>query len=237
MKIGIFQDVHANLPALKKGLEFFDDHKCTKIYHVGDLIGIGPYPGEVFNLAISIPEMEFVMGNHDYWFAFGLPDPQPHWMSDEEVAHQKWTHQQIGESNRHLAQDWKFVRELTLENGRSITFQHYGYDEKTNWFKSFIKNPQRDDLDQLFEGNRSDLVFYGHNHEPNDTTGNCRYVNVGSAGCYTKSAVRLGVLDVSHESLNLEKFSIHYDDNGLMEEFERRNVPARTFIKRNFLSR
>ncbi len=237
MKIGIFQDVHANLPAFKKGLDFFNEHRCSKIYHVGDLIGIGPYPKEVFKLAISTPELEFIMGNHDYWFAFGLPHPHPPWMSDEEVAHQNWTHNQLGHEHRRVFQDWQFVSELAFDNGLQITFQHYGLDETNKWFKPIVKNPQRNDLDQLFKGSKSSMIFYGHNHNPNDTIGNCRYVNLGSAGCFTKSKVRLGILDISNEGLKLEKFSIHYEDKGLMEEFERRKVPARKFIKQNFFSR
>jgi len=75
MKIGIFQDIHANLPALKKAVEIFKAQQCSKIYHVGDLIGLGPYPKEVFDFAQSIDEIEFIMGNHDHWFAFGLPFP------------------------------------------------------------------------------------------------------------------------------------------------------------------
>jgi len=74
MKIGIFQDIHANLLALKKAIEVCKEQQCSKIYHVGDLIGLGPYPKEVFDLANSIDEMEFIMGNHDHWFAFVLLD-------------------------------------------------------------------------------------------------------------------------------------------------------------------
>ncbi len=35
------------------------------------------------------------MGNHDAWFAFGLPTPIPAWMSAGEVAHQCCTYRQL----------------------------------------------------------------------------------------------------------------------------------------------
>lgn len=92
-------------------------------------------------------------------------------------------------------------------------------------------------MNALFEGIYSEMVFYGHNHEASDIQGNCRYINLGSAGCYDRSEVRLGILKVSDEELTLEKHSILYDDNGLMEEFEKRKVPARDFITSNFISR
>lgn len=44
MKIGVFQDVHANLLALETALAFFNKNDCDEVIHVGDLIGIGPFP-------------------------------------------------------------------------------------------------------------------------------------------------------------------------------------------------
>lgn len=237
MKIGVFQDVHANLPAFKKAIEVFRDNKCSKIYHVGDLIGIGPHPKEVFELAISTKELELIMGNHDYWFAFGIPNPLPQFMSDEEAAHQKWTHHQIGEEKRVIAQSWKFIVKLDIGNGRNITFMHYGYNEKSNWFKNFVKVPNRENLDLLFEGIDSDIIFYGHHHHDSDIQGNSRYVNLGSSGCYHRSEARLGILEVKESSLELTKLSIEYDDDGLMDDFEIRKVPAREFITKTFLTR
>jgi predicted phosphodiesterase len=211
MKLGIFQDVHANLPALKKAVEVFRAIDCKKIFHVGDLIGIGPYPKECLDFSFSIHEMEFIMGNHDYWYPYGIPKL----MQGEEEAHQKWTHEQIGELYKSDVQKWPFIKEFELSNKRKITFQHYGFDEKTNWFKAHITNPNESDLDTLFEGNNSDIIFYGHNHSASDIIGHCRYVNLGSAGCFNKPEVRLGILEVSETTLKLEKFSFAYNDESI----------------------
>ena len=73
MKIGICTDVHANLPAMAKALEFFRREQCQQIYHVGDLIGIGPYPRECMELAFSTPGFVPIMGNHDYWYGHAIP--------------------------------------------------------------------------------------------------------------------------------------------------------------------
>lgn len=233
MKIGVFQDLHANLPALKKAIEICRINDCEKIFHVGDLIGIGPYPKECLELSLSIKEMEFIMGNHDYLYPFGIPDT----MSAEEKKHQEWTHEQIGNFYKTSVQKWPFIKEIELSGQRKITLQHYGIDKKTNWFKDHIAVPDESDLDRLFDGNNANIIFYGHNHMASDITGNCRYVNLGSAGCFTKAEVRIGILKISETALNLEKLSVPYDDNGFMEEFEIRQVPAREFIKKHFISR
>ena len=237
MKIGIFQDIHANLPAFKEAIEFFQDYACSKIIHVGDLIGIGPHPKEVMEHAFSVNNMDFIMGNHDHWYAHGLPNPIPDYMSDDEVDHHKWVHLQLGEVYKSKVQSWPFTVQLELGVDKTVTFQHYGLNKQRNWFKSFIKDPIATDMDQLFDGIITDFVFYGHHHEASDLTGMCRYVNLGSAGCYDKPEVRLGILELINNDLQLQKYSIPYEDNGLMQEYDKRTVPARHFIKKVFITR
>lgn len=237
MKIGIFQDLHANLPALKKAIEFFSVNNCDRIIHVGDLIGIGPYPIECLELAFSCPKIEFIMGNHDYLYPFGIPSPRPSYMSEEEVQHQNWTHTQINGAYKDEVRNWPFIKEIDLGNNRKASFQHYGIDEQIMEFKRHIMHPVVADLDQMFIERNSDIIFYGHNHIATDITGRSRYVNLGSAGCYHDPEVRLGILTVTDEALNLEKYSLPYDDDGLMEAFEEREVPAREFITKNFITR
>jgi hypothetical protein len=48
------------------------------------------------------------MGNLDAWLAYGLPQPQPDWMSDGEVAHQRWTHAQVSEAMVDFVSGWPF---------------------------------------------------------------------------------------------------------------------------------
>lgn len=232
MKIGIFQDVHANLPAFKKAIHFFRENECSKIFHVGDLIAIGPYPKEVMELALTIEELVFVMGNHDYWFAYGVPESK----EKVEKAHQIWTHQQIGEEFKSIVQQWNFVEELNVHN-RKIRFQHYGIDDDARWFKDFVLPVERAGLDKLFDGIDAEIIFYGHNHESSDVQGNSRYVNLGSAGCHDKPEVRLGILEIDEDKLVLDKFSLAYNDDGLMEAFDIREVPARDFIRKTFIKR
>lgn len=236
MKIGIFQDIHANFPALKKSLEIFKEHNCEKIVHVGDLIGIGPHPKEVFDLAIKTKDILFIMGNHDHLYAYGIPIPRPALMNEVEYGHQLWNHQQLGEEDRKIMQAWNFIEQYKMGT-KKVTFMHYGFDEKTKWFKNHIQEPTVTQMDQMFEEITTDMIFYGHNHFPSDLTGNARYVNLGSAGCNNISEVRLGILEMREDKLHLEKIVASYNDDGLMEDFELRKVPAREFITKNFITR
>jgi predicted phosphodiesterase len=76
MRIAVFTDVHGNLPALEAALAAIERARCDAIYHTGDAIGIGPYPAECLDRLLHAPRVYCVMGNHDAWFAYGLPQPQ-----------------------------------------------------------------------------------------------------------------------------------------------------------------
>ena len=236
MKIGVITDVHANLPALEKAVEVLRGENCSKIFHVGDLISIGPYSRECLELALSIPEMEFIMGNHDYWYAFGLPSSNPKWMSKEEVDHQNWTHQQIGSQYRSQVQQWPFFIDFQVDKIK-LTFRHYGLNQNKDWFKPIVKNPSAKDMDQIFDDVEADIVFYGHHHPQSEIDGQRRYINVGSAGCHDRSEVRIGILEVEDDIVDFHHKSVQYEDGSLIQEFDKRDVPARDLIRKVFIVR
>ena len=237
MKIGFFTDIHANLPALEKCIEHFQAAGCDRIIHLGDLIGIGSQPKECMELALSIPNMEFIMGNHDYWYGFGLPNPIPTNMSTDEVAHQNWTHAQIGSDYIAIVKKWDWISTIHLSKNLSVACMHYGLNEKGNWFKPHIKFPDKKALDDLFHGVKADLIIYGHNHLASDKSGRSRYINLGSAGCYRRAEARVATLEMEEDGYQLTQASLPYDDRTFLEAFESRKVPAREFILKNFITR
>jgi predicted phosphodiesterase len=76
-RVAVIADVHANLPALAASLADIRAAACDEVYCLGDVIGIGPYPAECLALLLADPTVRCVMGNHDAWFATGLPEPLP----------------------------------------------------------------------------------------------------------------------------------------------------------------
>ena len=65
MKIAILSDIHANLEALQRALEYLNENKVDKIYCLGDVVGYGPNPNECVDLVRDNCEV-ILMGNHDY---------------------------------------------------------------------------------------------------------------------------------------------------------------------------
>lgn len=139
-RIAIISDVHANLPALEAALAAIRADGAIAIYHTGDAIGIGPFPAEVLDRLLHTPSLHLVMGNHDAFFAFGLPDPLPPWMSEGEMAHQRWVHDQLSRTLRPVVASWPWVIEEDL-GGRRILFVHYGLDETGQDFVPVVPQP------------------------------------------------------------------------------------------------
>ncbi len=231
-RVGVLTDIHANLPALEAALQALKSERCDAVVHTGDAIGIGPHPAECLELLLR-SGAETVMGNHDAYFAFGLSG----WpYGAEELAHQRWVHDQLDPELRAVvaAWPWEISRQV---GGRSILFTHYGRTADGSFAP-----PGRDttvvDLDSMFRTSEADLVFFGHDHESLDAVGARRYVNPGSAGCYSRAEARVAIVETDdREKVRIRRLSIAYDDSSVFKDLEKRNVPARDFIRTVFLRR
>lgn len=236
MKIAVITDAHANLPALQAALRAIHADGCDAIYHIGDAIGIGPHPAECLDLLLSTPNLSPVMGNHEAWFAFGLPQPRPAWMSEAELAHHQWVHRQLNPSLRAEVAQWPWVIEQEID-GTSLAFLHYGLAPGGTDFLSIVPSPTPADLDALFVAHDVDVVFYGHHHPASDLRGRARYVNPGSLGCHTAPVARYVLLDVQWKGYAISFRAISYDDTALFQDLEDRHVPERAFLRQVFFRR
>ena len=72
MKIVVFTDTHANLPALKALAVEIRREGYDAAFHTGDAVGIGPWPAETIDLLGEIPRLSLLTGNHDAWLCCGL---------------------------------------------------------------------------------------------------------------------------------------------------------------------
>lgn len=232
MKLAVITDVHANLPALEAALAAIRREGCDAIYHTGDAIGIGPYPAECLDLLLGTPDTHFVMGNHDEWFAFGLPEPRPDWMSDGELAHQRWTHARLDPALRTVVAAWPYVIEAMVE-GIPITFLRYGLKGDRRAFQAIVSTPAPLALDALFARETGAVVCFGHDHRPLNLVGRAHYVNPGSLGCHPTFA-RFVTLGIADGVCRVEHHAVPYDAAAVFAAFERRRVPDREFILRTF---
>jgi predicted phosphodiesterase len=237
-RIAVITDVHANLPALDAALAAIRADGPDAVYHTGDAIGIGPFPAEVLDRLLHEPGLHPVMGNHDAWFAFGLPDPGPPGMGQGELAHQRWTHAQLDPALRSVVAAWPWAIEEEV-GGVPVAFLHYALDPTGRGFADPIPDSDPAALDRLFAPQLARLVFYGHLHYPTpiplEVVGNARYVNPGALGCSPEPLARYALLDVDQEgSCQLAFRAVPYDPAPLFAAFRESEVPERAFIKATF---
>lgn len=237
-RIAVITDAHANLPALDAALAAIRADGVAAVYHTGDAIGIGPFPAEVLDRLLHEPGMRFVIGNHDAWFAFGLPHPRPPWMGEGELAHQHWVHAQLDPALRPVVAAWPWVTEEDI-GGVPVAFLHYALDETGRGFAAPVPDPDPAAMDRLFGPRRARLVFYGHMHYPRpvplEVDGRARYINPGALGCSPEPLARYALLDVDREGAYRLAFrAVPYDTGPLFNAFEEREVPERAFIMATF---
>lgn len=108
-KIAVMSDVHGNLPALQAALKSIKNKNCDIIYHLGDAVAIGPYPGDCLRILLAQSNLKLVMGNHAQWFAYGLPTPVPDWMNKGEIDHHKWLEKFVDDNLREEVADFPYV--------------------------------------------------------------------------------------------------------------------------------
>lgn len=228
-------DVHGNLPALTAALDAIRREKCQLVFHLGDAIGIGPYPAECLQLLVDTPEVSPVMGNHEVAFVYGLQSILDG-MEPGEIAHYRWVHSVIDPSMRDVVSNWPFIIHRQIE-GIDITFVHYGLDASGRDFLPIVPNPSPKDLNSMFRGCSGDIVFFGHRHKCLDVVGRSRYVNPGSLGCSPEPSARFIILRADKGEYELVRRSVAYDDTALFRDFEERRVPDRELIYKAFFGR
>jgi len=65
MRIALFSDIHANLPALEACLKSIQEQKPDAIYCLGDLVGYNIWPNEVIG-EIRKRGIPTIAGNYDF---------------------------------------------------------------------------------------------------------------------------------------------------------------------------
>jgi putative phosphoesterase len=236
VKIAVLSDVHANLPALRAALAAIQRKGCDAIYHTGDAIAIGPHSAECLGLLLDTPNVHLIMGNHEAWFVHGLPQPRPAWLSDDELAHQRWLHAQLNPALRPVVARWPYVIHAEWEGVR-VALMHYPPAGEPGAFAPFVQERTACAMDALFTDYRADVVFFGHDHTASDVGGRARYINPGSLGCYDSAVARFVTLTCESGRYTLHKHAVPYDDALLFADLEKRQVPARAFIRQAFFKR
>ncbi|HCE45610.1 MAG TPA: hypothetical protein DET40_18875 [Lentisphaeria bacterium] len=153
MRYAIISDLHANKPALKSVLADIASHQIDQILCLGDVVGYGPNPAEVLELAYSKIHY-FILGNHDAVIGGKL---SPDNFNDNAKRLIDWT-------NRNLdGKAAKFFNTLPLDaKGDNFRCAHAEFANPGRF--GYIFDPA--DAEESFKTCPEQLFFVGHSHVP-----------------------------------------------------------------------
>ncbi len=246
MRIALFSDIHANLPALEACLLNIEDQKPDAIYCLGDLVGYNIWPNEVIH-EIRLRGIPTIAGNYDQGIGLQSDDCGCAYKTDEEKALGKvsisYTNFLVKEEER------KYLRtlpahirvEFHLNQDKLNLLLVHGSPRKINEY--LFEDREEKSLWRIMEHADADIMCFGHTHQPyhrilpTAPTENPHYrhaINIGSVGkpkdgnpqgCYAILTIQPDSSIINKESVQVEFIRFDYDIESAARAIEDSPLP------------
>lgn len=225
MKIALFSDIHANLPALEAFFADVDARQPDAIYCLGDLVGYNIWPNEVIN-EIRKRRIPTIAGNYDFGIGRTSDECGCAYKTDRDKEMGKmsisYTNSLVGDEERqylrtlpaHIKVEFQLNEDqlnLLLVHGSPRKINEYLFEDRDE--KSLLR---------IMEQADADIMCFGHTHKPyhrvlNSATENGNHfrhaINLGSVGKPKDGDVRgcYVMLTIDEHSSTTDKNSIHVE--------------------------
>lgn len=212
MAIGIISDIHGNLEAFSRTLQYLKEAEIDKIFCLGDIVGYGPNPNECVDLVKEHCEV-VLMGNHDY-AAIGLANIE--YFNEYAKMSTYWTQENLTEENL------EYLKTLPFSHSyNNLHLVHASPKNPSSWDYVLSVN---DSVKQLREFEEQ-ICFIGHSHVP-IIFSNTNYfrnkdflfqkkekylVNVGSVGQPRDGDARCCFVVLDEEKNKIEYIRLDYE--------------------------
>lgn len=232
MRIALFSDIHANLPALEAVLADIDDRKPDAVFCLGDLVGYNRWPNAVIDL-IRQRGIPTIAGNYDFGIGRSSDDCGCAYKTDEEKAMGAIsiarTNQLVGEEQRAYLRTLPahFRLEYQLNNDKLDLLLVHGSPRKINEY--LFEDRDEKSMMRILEGAGADILCFGHTHKPYhrvfpyEREGRTAYphaINIGSVGkpkdgdpraCYVELDIPSNLSVFAPEALGVNFIRVPYD--------------------------
>ena len=194
MKIALFSDIHANLPALEVFFRDIEARRPGAIYCLGDLVGYNVWPNEVVN-EIRKRGIPTIAGNYDFGIGRNIDECGCAYKTDEEKANGKisisYTNSIKQEEERNYLRTLPAnIRvEFQLNEDQLNLLLVHGSPRKINEY--LFEDREEKSMLRIMKDAGADIMCFGHTHKPyhrvlaenNDNTTRYRHaINIGSVG-------------------------------------------------------
>ncbi|KAA6439682.1 metallophosphoesterase family protein [Dyadobacter flavalbus] len=238
MKIALFSDIHANLPAFEAVLEDLKKKKPDAVYCLGDLIGYNVWPNQVIG-HIRKRRIATIAGNHDLKVSKILPSEGV--CSTDQSS--EYAYKLVGNKEREylLTLPRHLKLEFMLNDDKLNMLLVHGSPRSINEYL-LEELPEQYMLDLVTEFSANILCF-GHSHKPyhriisSGKDGNDHYhhlINTGSVGkpkdgdsraCYVMLTINQSATVTSPDAIQVEFLRLNYDVEKAAQAIERSLLP------------
>ena len=222
MRIALFSDIHANLPALEAFFADVDSRGVDAIYCLGDMVGYNIWPNEVVN-EIRRRKIPSIAGNYDFGIGRAINDCGCAYKTDEEQGNGNisitYTNAIMNDEERHYLRTLPahIKVEFQLNNDQLNLLLVHGSPRKINEY--LFEDREEKSMLRIMRDAGADIMCFGHTHKPyhrvlkevnGGTTSYRHAINIGSVGKPKDGDARGGyvLLTVNDDSSVLVKDSI-----------------------------
>lgn len=225
MKIALFSDIHANLPALEAFFKDVETRNTDAVYCLGDLVGYNIWPNEVID-QIRKRGIPTIAGNYDWGIGRSSDDCGCAYKTDEEKAMGKvsiaYTNEVVKDEQRNYLRTLPaHIRlEYQLNADKFNILLVHGSPRKVNEY--LFEDRDEKSMLRIMEQANADIMCFGHTHQPyhrilnSGTDGNNHFrhaINIGSVGKPKDKDPRGGyvILTINPDSTITDKDSIQVE--------------------------
>ena len=231
MKIALFSDIHANLPALEACLADIDSKRPDAIYCLGDLVGYNIWPNEVIAI-IRKRGIPTIAGNYDFGIGRASDECGCAYKTDEEKemgsVSISFTNSIVGvEERAYLRTLPAHIRlEFQLNDDKLNLLLVHGSPRRINEY--LFEDREEKSLQRIMEQADADIMCFGHTHKPyhrvlpsDGSSDHYRHaINIGSVGkpkdgdvrgCYAMVTINEDSSVKVAESVKIEFIRFAYD--------------------------
>ncbi|MDY0219895.1 MAG: metallophosphoesterase family protein [Desulfobacterium sp.] len=152
MRIAVFSDIHSNVEALEAFIEHAAVRRINRYICLGDIVGYGANPNSCISLVQTMPEIRFIVGNHDNAVTGG-----GHRMGLNAAQAMSWTRMRLSPESRVFLKGLK----ESIKTG-DLFFCHANPCGVSDWY--YISKKAL--ISRTFFLTRAKILFAGHTHSP-----------------------------------------------------------------------
>jgi putative phosphoesterase len=246
MKIALFSDIHANLPALESCLEHIDQQKPDMVYCLGDLVGYNVWPNEVIN-EIRKRRIPVIAGNYDFGIGRNSDDCG---CAYKEAREKEMGKISISFTNSIIKKEERdYLRtlpahihvEFKLNEDSLFLLMVHGSPRKINEY--LFEDRDEKSMMRIMETYYADVMLFGHTHQPyhrifeylkNGQRAYRHAINIGSVGkpkdgdprgCYVLLTINETTSILNKESIRAEFIRFSYDIEKATKAIEESILP------------